>query len=115
MIMQFLAAGGSKISQETANMVVPVFAGFIFGPVAFLPWLPFWSHYSFTLKLVTFVTLTVLYYLPLVVISRISFETSNILPQDTKIAKITRKTYLIINTGCSIAYIAICYFDFFRM
>jgi hypothetical protein len=54
MIGQFFAAGGSKISQETANMIVPVFAGFIFGPVAFLPWLPFWSDYSFTFKFVSF-------------------------------------------------------------
>ena len=45
-------------------MVVPVFAGFIFGPIAFLPWLPFWSNYSFTFKLVTFIALTVFYYLP---------------------------------------------------
>lgn len=113
MIKQFIVAVGYNVSQETANMVVPIFAGFIFGPVVFLPWLPVWENYSFTFKLVAFITLTVMYYLPLLIVSRVSFETSNVPPQNTKIAKVTRKAYLMSNTCCAIAYLAICYFDIF--
>jgi hypothetical protein len=113
MIKQFIVAVGHNVSQESANMVVPIFAGFVFGPIAFLPWLPVWNNLSFTFQLVTFFTLTAMYYLPLYIVSHVSFETSNILPQNTKIAKVTRKAYLIINACCGVVYLAISYFKIF--